>query len=723
MNTKITVSGNIVGELSEKIPSNIIALNELIKNAYDAGAKEVSISLDTKRNMLIIADDGEGMNEKDIDTLFHISNSDKIYGETSKYNRLIQGSKGLGFLSVFKFGSKVNWRTYKGTGLAFSVDFYDLIKSEDISEYFINIQADEDITKGTQIVIQLDEYNSKSMMEYFTVEKNYKKILNSFDDKGFKINLQINNAVYSSTDFKRIKENWPEKQMYYVTYNSVEQVINYYYNDRNIIKKDFKFNDSRYKLDIELIILQLPPYGKAKIDTLFLNDKNDLTPLVYVNDNLFNNYDLFDPNLMKNIKTGSTLNQMIGYIRIVSKDKLMGFNSDRSQFLQNELSDSIKKFLRELNKTIQETGSLYKKYLVDFNFLTEEILPCECAQMDVEDLRQYIKSDFSFKMEVEIIKHKNNVVYNLFGRQVSINIANSNSKTEKQDPEKESANKRDEKNQVENGSKNSFNKGKNNLKPAVIQLKYKEKDIMIPSSQINMVEMVDFITDSQGNNINAGNVIIKVDGSLFETTILPSFNEEKSVRIEYIYEDLWTGKVVEELKLNFCRSYSKIYTKLGRKDFITLPSSEGYTITYNSCVGRLINQINSLEVEEYQEVIACSLRAIIDISLDVIQKSIKYEKFFDGVGSGFESRVLKIITHVRTSKLFKGAISKSASIDFHSLDNMLEQESFKRAISTAHLATHKSTSYVSGESLEHLASKIGIFVVVINEMINNVDIS
>ena len=39
----ITVSGNILSELSEKIPNNIIALNELIKNSYDAKATKVKI--------------------------------------------------------------------------------------------------------------------------------------------------------------------------------------------------------------------------------------------------------------------------------------------------------------------------------------------------------------------------------------------------------------------------------------------------------------------------------------------------------------------------------------------------------------------------------------------------------------------------------------------------------------------------------------------------------
>lgn len=59
MQSRVTISGNIVSELSEKIPSNIIALNELIKNAYDAGAPSVEVSLDSTKKKLIIKDTGE----------------------------------------------------------------------------------------------------------------------------------------------------------------------------------------------------------------------------------------------------------------------------------------------------------------------------------------------------------------------------------------------------------------------------------------------------------------------------------------------------------------------------------------------------------------------------------------------------------------------------------------------------------------------------------------
>ena len=106
----ITVAGNILSELSEKIPNNIIALNELIKNAYDAFSPSVDIILDSSSKNLTIRDYGIGMDTEGIKKLFHISSSDKQYGTIISYNgtiRLTQGSKGLGFLSVFKFGKKV----------------------------------------------------------------------------------------------------------------------------------------------------------------------------------------------------------------------------------------------------------------------------------------------------------------------------------------------------------------------------------------------------------------------------------------------------------------------------------------------------------------------------------------------------------------------------------------------------------------------------------------
>lgn len=334
MQSRVTISGNIVSELSEKIPSNIIALNELIKNAYDAGAPSVEVSLDSTKKKLIIKDTGEGMNKSDIDTLFHISNSNKIYGSLNKkYNRYVQGSKGLGFLSVFKFGHKVQWETKKDKGYRFSLDYDSLVGQYDISECVIELIEDDSIEKGTKIEISIDDYNMNSLLDYFKEEKNYKKILNAFDDDTFDINIKIDGIVYKSSSSIKLLDNAPDYRLYQVTYNNDDGKIKFLYNNFPIIEEKFFVDSTRYKLGLELVIFQLPPHGKNKIDRLYLNPKNDLTPLMYVNCNLFNNYDMFDPNIMKNIKTDLVLNQMIGKIEIISADKAINFNSDRSQFL------------------------------------------------------------------------------------------------------------------------------------------------------------------------------------------------------------------------------------------------------------------------------------------------------------------------------------------------------------------------------------------------------
>ena len=167
MPSKITVSGNIISELSEKIPSNIIALNELIKNAYDAGASQVKISLNSSMKKLVIVDDGEGMDKADIDALFHISSSNKVYGSYNEnYKRYTQGSKGLGFLSVFKFGRNVKWETKKDKGYQFGLNYDDLNSQFDIAEYSIELAEDKNIAKGTKIEINVSEYNIRSLVDF-----------------------------------------------------------------------------------------------------------------------------------------------------------------------------------------------------------------------------------------------------------------------------------------------------------------------------------------------------------------------------------------------------------------------------------------------------------------------------------------------------------------------------------------------------------------------------
>lgn len=76
--THLQVNGSILKEVGEKIPDVVVALNELIKNAYDAEATEVEIFLNENNKKLIIQDNGIGMDRSTIDALLQVGQSKKI---------------------------------------------------------------------------------------------------------------------------------------------------------------------------------------------------------------------------------------------------------------------------------------------------------------------------------------------------------------------------------------------------------------------------------------------------------------------------------------------------------------------------------------------------------------------------------------------------------------------------------------------------------------------
>lgn len=88
------------------------ALGELIKNAYDADATEVSITFsnyDQPGGQLVIEDDGSGMTEQVIrNAWMRLSTSDKERSPISeKYRRSRAGRKGIGRFAVERLGSEL----------------------------------------------------------------------------------------------------------------------------------------------------------------------------------------------------------------------------------------------------------------------------------------------------------------------------------------------------------------------------------------------------------------------------------------------------------------------------------------------------------------------------------------------------------------------------------------------------------------------------------------
>ena len=437
----ITVAGNILSELSEKIPNNIIALNELIKNAYDACSPSVDIKLDSESKKLIIRDYGSGMDIEGIEKLFHISSSEKQYGAVIAYGdtqRLTQGSKGLGFLSVFKFGEKVSWKTSKnGQIFEFEVDFESLRNEYNLPDHKLNIRITDQEFKGTQIVIDVDDYNLQSLKATLANESSRKKILNSFVsskvsnegikiDKDFIINLTLDDNTYSSDVNLDISHQGKKAhQLFRIKYSSKGKKINYYKNSLLIYSSGFEYSFDDYTVDIDLMAFDFGQGrgGKDEINSVFYKPQttNDITPLVFINNNLFNNYHLFDTEIMASKRSSLVLRQLVGYISIKSSSPLMQFNSDRTQFSQNRLTDKITDFIKNLNEEIQRTGSSLRSEIKNIDAFTQT----KILEEDIPVLKKnqkYIREDFKLKDSLIFEKKGNQLKCTLFDREVLLDI-------------------------------------------------------------------------------------------------------------------------------------------------------------------------------------------------------------------------------------------------------------------------------------------------------------
>ena len=296
--TNITISGKIISELSEKLPSYLIAMNELIKNSYDAGARNVKITLKSDSNSIVIQDDGIGMDKEDIKRLLHISNSEKHYGvltEVNGYTRRVQGSKGLGFLSVFKLGDNVTWTTIKSQKFEFSINYEELIKSYNVSDYNIilsDTEIEESDEVGTKINInsRLEVFNAlKSDLSNDTIRN---KLLNSFiaynevsnsiiSDQDFSIELNIDDKYYSTTHSLKLETELPESHSIRIKYESNTQLIKYFFRGIFLYEKEFNYDSSKYKLYVDIQSYKFRPGQRQHINSLFYKPSNDeLTPIL-----------------------------------------------------------------------------------------------------------------------------------------------------------------------------------------------------------------------------------------------------------------------------------------------------------------------------------------------------------------------------------------------------------------------------------------------------------
>lgn len=158
----------------ESISNSIVAISELVKNAYDADAERVRIrfaGLGTDHPLLVIEDDGNGMTEEQLRRQWMIiGTSNKLVTQrSSKKKRVLTGEKGLGRLGLDRLSKKTVVRTFsikeeRGRELVIDWSKYEALNErlESIKHELYSIRKDmpDPITqssksqlKGTQLIL------------------------------------------------------------------------------------------------------------------------------------------------------------------------------------------------------------------------------------------------------------------------------------------------------------------------------------------------------------------------------------------------------------------------------------------------------------------------------------------------------------------------------------------------------------------------------------------
>lgn len=235
----LTASARLIMQLGEQlIEDELVALLELIKNAYDADANNVDVLIDTNtvtpygKGRIEIKDDGNGMIPSIVRNSFlRLSTSFKEEEKSSiYYHRRVLGKKGIGRLSFQRLGNYISVETvpnierYEKTELLkkedkefineyskinIDIDWYEFPIDMDFSDIMATVKYEKDVVAsyGTKIVIQGIKNLNFWDMDKKKEEKLKNELLNMMDPfqknlkekrkDGFSVLLKINDIPYS----------------------------------------------------------------------------------------------------------------------------------------------------------------------------------------------------------------------------------------------------------------------------------------------------------------------------------------------------------------------------------------------------------------------------------------------------------------------------------------------------------------------------------------------
>jgi len=192
----MSISLNALEHLGINLYSNIPAvLSEIVANAWDADARNVSITVDKVKESITIEDDGTGMNRDGVIDRFltvGFKRRDEL-GETTQNGRKPMGRKGIGKLSIFSVAQIAEIYTiHEKEHTAFKMD-REVIrkaisgKSQEIYKpEELNVLS-PDLKQGTRIILS----NLSKSLSGMTVEGLKRRVARRFSVIGTKFNFIV----------------------------------------------------------------------------------------------------------------------------------------------------------------------------------------------------------------------------------------------------------------------------------------------------------------------------------------------------------------------------------------------------------------------------------------------------------------------------------------------------------------------------------------------------
>jgi len=204
-------SARLVRTIGDKIIKDVYAaVIELIKNAYDADAKNVELKFlnlaDAKKARIIISDDGHGMNYDTVVNRWMVpATTDKSNTRKSPGGRYMQGEKGIGRFAASILGNIFYMETTDKSGLTtmLAVDWSVFEAEKYLDEIEVLVESKKLGKKtGTELVVEphekVGEWNEKEIE--FLIKELRKLVSPIIEKEEFNISVEFNNTGIEKYD-------------------------------------------------------------------------------------------------------------------------------------------------------------------------------------------------------------------------------------------------------------------------------------------------------------------------------------------------------------------------------------------------------------------------------------------------------------------------------------------------------------------------------------------